>query len=269
MLDKVGRMSVPEDEFSGLRDRANLALGYAYLQADLDGSAKPVLSRVRLNGPFSNKALLGVGWADAAAADYRQALVSWLELSSRDVLDTAVQESLLAVPYAFAKMDADRQAAEHYHRALDVYETEILRLDQAIVDADSGTLVSKLLADEKADGMGWYWQLAQVPDDVESRYLYHIIADHTFQEGLKTYRDLTELRQHLIVWQTKLGPFREMLATQQLAYEQRLPRVAETMSSQDLAGMQQQHADLSSRLDSISESRDIVAMGTETRTRPV
>ena len=28
-------------------------------------AAKPALQRVRLSGPFSNKALLGVGWADA------------------------------------------------------------------------------------------------------------------------------------------------------------------------------------------------------------
>jgi hypothetical protein len=35
------------------------------LRASRPVEAKPSLERVRLEGPFSNKALLGVGWSDA------------------------------------------------------------------------------------------------------------------------------------------------------------------------------------------------------------
>ncbi len=263
LLNQVGTMSAEGDEFRSLRDRANLALGYAFLQARLDGPVKPVLHRVRLNGPYSNKALLGVGWADAEAAAYQEALVPWLELSSRDVLDTAVQESLLAVPFAFAKMNAERQAAEHYHKALEVYDTEIERLDDAIARADSGFLVADLLQNDDVDGMGWYWQLEALPDDTQARYLYHIIADHDFQEGLKVYRDLSELQNHLLAWQAKLGPFREMLETQKFAYEQRLPRVVAAMSGNDLETMHEQYAAIEQRLATVADARDIVAMGSE------
>jgi hypothetical protein len=221
------------------------------------------LHRVRLNGPYSNKALLGIGWADAEAAAYREALVPWLELSSRDVLDTAVQESLLAVPFAFAKMNADQQAAEHYHKALEVYDAEIFRLDEAIARADSGFLVADLLQNDDVDGMGWYWQLEALPDNTQARYLYHIIADHDFQEGLKVYRDLSELQGHLQAWQAKLGPFRDMLATQKFAYEQRLPRVAAAMSGNDLEAMHEQYAAIEQRLATVADARDIVAMGSE------
>ena len=41
---------------------------------------------MRLEGPFSNKALLGVGWADAEMDNYQRALVPWMELRSRDLL---------------------------------------------------------------------------------------------------------------------------------------------------------------------------------------
>ncbi len=263
LLNQVGTMSAEGDEFRSLRDRANLALGYAFLQARLDGPVKPVLHRVRLNGPYSNKALLGVGWAAAEAAAYQEALVPWLELSSRDVLDTAVQESLLAVPFAFAKMNAERQAAEHYHKALEVYDTEIERLDDAIARADSGFLVADLLQNDDVDGMGWYWQLEALPDDTQARYLYHIIADHDFQEGLKVYRDLSELQNHLLAWQAKLGPFREMLETQKFAYEQRLPRVVAAMSGNDLETMHGQYAAIEQRLATVADARDIVAMGSE------
>ena len=263
LLNKVGTMPAEGDEFRSLRDCANLALGYAFLQARLDGPVKPVLNRVRLNGPYSNKALLGVGWADAEAAAYREALVPWLELSSRDVLDTAVQESLLAVPFAFAKMNAEQQAAEHYHKALEVYDAEIERLDDAIARADSGFLVADLLQNDDVDGMGWYWQLEALPDDTQARYLYHLIADHDFQEGLKVYRDLSELQNHLQAWQAKLGPFREMLATQKFAYEQRLPRVVAAMSGNDREAMHEQYAAIEQRFATVTDTRDIVAMGSE------
>ena len=104
----------PNPELAALRDRANLALGFAYLQANEPARARPALERVRLDGPYSNKALLGIGWADAALGDYQGALTPWLELRERNLLDAAVQESYLAVPYAFAKLNANAQSAEYY-----------------------------------------------------------------------------------------------------------------------------------------------------------
>ena len=70
ILDELGRIEPYNEELSALRDKANLALGYAYLQAGDAKAARKPLQRVRLNGPFSNKALLGVGWADAELEDY-------------------------------------------------------------------------------------------------------------------------------------------------------------------------------------------------------
>ena len=101
-LTGVGSMIADTPELLALRDRANLALGFAYLQANQPERARPALARVRLNGPYSNRALLGIGWADAALGDYRGALTPWMELRSRDVLDAAVQESYLAVPFFVA-----------------------------------------------------------------------------------------------------------------------------------------------------------------------
>src|SRR3546814_1293049 len=49
-----------------LRDRANLTLGWQFLQTQQGGTSKPVFSRVRVEGPFSNRALLGLGWAQLA-----------------------------------------------------------------------------------------------------------------------------------------------------------------------------------------------------------
>jgi len=85
---------------------------------------------VRLNGLMSNKALLGLGWVHAALDDYERALVPWTELADRSTADTAVQESLLAVPFALGKLGAYRQSLANYERALDAYTREIARLDE-------------------------------------------------------------------------------------------------------------------------------------------
>lgn len=66
VLDRVGRLSPQTEEDLALRDRANLSLGWHFLQSQMGGTAKPVFSRVRLEGPFSNRALLGLGWSELA-----------------------------------------------------------------------------------------------------------------------------------------------------------------------------------------------------------
>ena len=92
ILDELGDLNPYNEELTSLRDKANLALGYSLLQNGQPLAAKEPLQRVRLEGPFSNKALLGVGWADAEVENYRRALVPWMELRGRDLLDSAVQE---------------------------------------------------------------------------------------------------------------------------------------------------------------------------------
>jgi tetratricopeptide (TPR) repeat protein len=258
LLNRVGTVPAADEEMRSLRDQANVALGFSFLQAQLDGDARPVLQRVRLNGPFSNKALLGVGWADSAGAQYQSALAAWLELSERDLLDSAVQESLLAVPYAYAQLGADPQAAAYYAQALDIFGAQLLRLDAALEDVGNGRLLGSLLKGESESTGGWYWQLDKVPDDERTRYLYFAIADHRFHEGLKSYRELVALNKHLADWREKLGAYRDMLATRELAYAQRLPTLQDSLAQFDLPAMQARHDVNTRRTKQARATRNIV-----------
>ena len=261
-LERVGRAGAASAELLDLRDKANLALGYSYLQQSRDSEARTALERVRLHGPFANKALLGVGWADAATQDFRGALTPWLELKDRDLLDSAVQEALLAIPYAYAQLDAHGSAAEGYQSALATFDAEIGRLDGAIDRAENGGLISGLLAaDDRSIGR-WYWELAELPDSNEARYLYPLIADHRFQEGLRNVRDLESLATHLEEWQDKLLAYQDMVETRREAYAQREPRFSSALDRVDLPGLQVRTEALEKRLDAIAASRDIAGLGT-------
>ena len=65
-LNQVGTMDVSTLDMLVLRDKANLTLGYQYLQGQEGKNARTVFGRIRTQGPFSNRALLGLGWAEIA-----------------------------------------------------------------------------------------------------------------------------------------------------------------------------------------------------------
>ncbi|MGB5352052.1 MAG: tetratricopeptide repeat protein [Woeseia sp.] len=262
ILNDLGRIDPWTDELAALRDRANLALGYAYLQGGEARKAREPLQRVRLDGPFSNKALLGAGWADAERESYEAALVPWMELRGRDLLDPAVQEAMLAVPYALAKLDSISQAADHYLDAIEAFAEESGRIERTINALQQGELLSKLLVDNAQGSTGWHWQLRELPEGMEARYLYHLLASHEFQEGLKNYRDLDYLARNLEDWSSSVAVFSNMLDTREQAFATRLPRVQENLARADLEELIDRKLGFDARLDGIEQNRDSLALAT-------
>ncbi len=262
ILDKLGTINAYNDELTALRDKANLALGYSLLQDGQPDKAKEPLQRIRLEGPFSNKALLGVGWADAEMENYQRALVPWMELRGRDLLDSAVQESMLAIPYALAKLDSVSQAADHYLNAIEAFYEETNRIDRTISFIESGDIFQRFLADGPLDSTGWYWRVEELPEGPESRYLYHLLATHEFQEGLKNYRDLNYLHGNLDSWQQSVDVYANMLETRLEAYSNRLPRVDAALDRADIEGMVDRKLEFDSLLNNIEQSNDWLALAT-------
>jgi hypothetical protein len=224
LLDEVGRAPARGEELTALRDKANVALAYTFLQGNAPARAESYLERVRLNGLLSNKALLGLGWAHASLNEYERALVPWMELTDRPIADAAVQESLLAVPFALGKLGAYRQSLERYERALEAYTREIARLDEAIAAIRRGALVENILRDNPGEESGWYWRLRRPPDTPEGRYLTELLASNDFQEGLKNYRDLEFLSGRLEAWARSMVTYRDMLAVRRQGFAKQLPR---------------------------------------------
>jgi hypothetical protein len=262
VLGEVGALETSDQALLALRDKANVALGYTWLRAGEPAAAKPALERVRLEGPLSAQALLGVGWADATLSHYRAALVPWIELSRRNPLDPAVQESLLAVPYGYRKLGADRQAADGYAASIATLDGEIERLDKSAGAVESGKFLDELLAAGGTNADGWYWRLDRLPKTDESRYLYDLVSTDRFQEALKNCRDLEYLLQNLDRWEKSLDAFGDILDTRQRAFDERGPRIDAGLEAADLDGMDKHRLELASRLEAIEANRDSAALGT-------
>jgi hypothetical protein len=280
VLASVGTMYALAPEMLALKDRANLALGLAYMQAKQPALAREALDRVRLDGPFSSEALLAAGWAEAADGNYRAALTPWLVLQARGAADPSVQEAELTVPYAFVELKAPAQAAQYYRTALRSYDEESDRIDGAIARIRGGSLLTELLARESDAaesgdvgndpldddalpdrlGYGWFWQLGNVPDDAESHYLYAVFAGSDFQEGLRNYRDLKLMGRMLGQWATSMDAFQEMIATRRDAFAERLPKVDALLTSGKLQTLRQDRVALATRLEQVAATRDVTAL---------
>jgi hypothetical protein len=263
LLDAVGSLETRWPELMALRDKANLAIGYAKLQAGEPAAARLALERVRLEGPQSNKALLGAGWADAAAKQYEAALAPWQELQGRSLLDAAVQESYLAVPYAYAELGALAQAVEYYERAIAAYDAERSRIGESIAAIREGTLLAAAMQAGGDGREGWFAQLATLPDSPESRYLYHLMAGHEFQEGLKNYRALDAMAKNLADWQQSLGAFTDMVETRRRAFEAKLPAADARLATVDVATINGRRDALQAGFEAAVAARDITALATE------
>ena len=260
-LEQVGTMQAANEEQASLRDRANLALGFAMLQQQGGDDATAVLSRVRLDGPFTNKALLALGWAEANANRPDRALVPWLELQQRRLLDASVQESLIAVPYAYVKLASNGQASQFYRSAVDAYARESQRIDESIAAIRQGGFLDSILATvPQGDRPGWFWQLEELPDAPHTRYLYHLLASHEFQEGLKNYRDLRLMQANLSRWTDSLDAFGAMIEAREIAAAQREPRRQEMLSGTDLEALTAQHRELQERFAQVEANRDVVGL---------
>jgi hypothetical protein len=213
-----------------------------------------------LNGLQSNKALLGMGWARSLEAEHERALVAWMELRGRTLQDSAVLESLLAIPYALGKAGAYRQSLQEYEHAILLYDREVARLDESIGAIRAGRLTEALLALNPGEGMGWLWQLRELPQSAESRYLMTLLASHDFHEAFKNLRDIEFLRANLARWAQDIAVFDTVVATRRLAHRERLPRVLGSSRTLSAAALQAGRERHDAEIERIAAEQDVEAL---------
>ena len=248
-LDIAGTMKSDEPGDIAIRDKANLVLGTIYLEGEEFGQAAAVLNRVSLDGPYSNQALLSAGWANMSREDYERAIVPWSILAEREVTDAATQEALLALPYAYGKLNIHGRAAVHYGRALDSFGAEIDKLTDSIESIREGKFLEALVREEIRKDKDWLIRLRSLPDAPETYYLMELLASHDFQTGLQNYLDLADLKRRLLTWEGGFDSYDEMVEIRRAHYEPLLPDVDEAFRKLDsrLRLRKEQHAMLVKR----------------------
>ncbi len=224
-LDRAGRLRGADRPSLAIRDKSNLVLGTLLLESSEFAAAQRSLDRVRLVGPFSNLALLRAGRADASAEKFDRALVPWKILVEREVTDPAVQEAMLALPYAYGKLNVHGRAAVLYGEAVETFSGELQKLDSSIANIENGEFLEALVREEIRRDKDWVIRLRNLPEAPETFYLMSLMASHDFQSSLQNYLDLEDLRKKLVTWQKSLDSFEDLLRLRRSYYTPLLPGI--------------------------------------------
>lgn len=266
-----------------LQDKSYTALGYSYLAEKKYAAAIREFTKVRLEGIYANQALLGYGWAAVAQEEYAKALQPWQLLRSRSLIYPAVQESLLALPFAYEKLNALGEAVAAYETAEELLarEIQLIRdMRETLTEGELLTLIdAKPLAAKEAreqlqaagdedgltavvtdDGQNWLKLDSTSIIKTRSAYMRELFAQTRFQTAVLELRDLLRLQRLLQDWQPKLSAYRELLLEKQALrsrQEQQLTQAAYAAQAQALQLRRDQFA---ARLQQIIAAEDYLAL---------
>src|SRR6266404_2559626 len=224
-LEKAGQIDSRVSATAAVRDKSNMVLGSLLFESKQYGPAQLAFDRVRLDGPYSNRALLSTGWADVTAHDYQKALVPSGMLIERDGTDAAVQEVRLALPFAYSKLQVYGRAALLYGKALDAFGKELEKVDASTRSIRAGKFLQALIREEINQDNLWVVRLRTLPDTPETFYLTELMASNDFQTALQNYLDMEDLRRRLIAWQGGFDAFEDLIRLRGANYEPLLPQV--------------------------------------------
>ena len=266
-LTKVYTTIEPTDVQRTLQDKAKVALGFYYLKQKSFELARVYFLGVRLDSSFTNKALLGMGWTYVESGNYAKALAHWLELKNRDIRDIAVQEALLAIPFAYQKSKAMTPALEHYLLASEMFQSQIEMIEDITQQVTEGklveSLVMKLLRAKELSAGDESIQDSKLFGDEYDYYLYELLAQNKFNEGFRNYQKLGRLALMLDHWEKQLPMFSEMLVTNQLRFDSKIPKIDAYLSMTSLDEFVKLKGAASSDIENLGQSKNLHLIASE------
>jgi len=206
---------VDENESSRrLADRAHMAIAFLLAEQNQFAQAYQQIRNVSVKGVYSNRALLGSGWASVNGQDYREALAPLTVLQNRSIAIPEVQEAVLLVPHVYEKLGVKGRAARGFISAYDRYGdalTQVSSARETLKEADVLELFVKNL-DEMLGDSDWFGTAPAVSLNSLSPFLFELMSDHSFQSVLKELRDLYAIRNNLKEWKQKRDDFNLILS---------------------------------------------------------
>ncbi|MGH8493378.1 MAG: hypothetical protein ACRERR_09785 [Moraxellaceae bacterium] len=218
LLQTVMNLPVSDSETNALKDRAALAIGFNYLQQQSPDQARDALVSVRLEGPFSNSAMLALGFAHYEKKDYKRALSFWLELLTRNPGDPSVQEAMIFAPRAYEALNASQQAFFGYKLAITTLNNQLTDIDQLAEALKKPEWLNTLSPSSdggvNADPMDVPASVTPADHDTVA-LLYGLFAQHPFNEGFQQYEQLQRLKTLLNQRSDDLRAMRDTAASLQ------------------------------------------------------
>jgi len=194
-----------------MADRANTASGYSAFQEEKYQEALSYFGQVRQVSAFSDDALLGYGWSAARLEKYTLAIATWQLLSQRELASEAVQESLLAAPYAYLQLNLANEAIAGYQNAEKTFENELLEIDRIGNVILEQPLVDLLSLDNNSVSYNWLDQADNYLVQPYVRSLIELFSYNRFQNSVQNIRDLDQIKHRLNDWKISMAAYDDLL----------------------------------------------------------
>ena len=275
-----------QKELWTLQDKAATAMGYTFLAQKEYSKAIEQFTRVRLNTQNSNQALLGLGWAHLSQQNYEAALAPWQVLGQRSLTYPAAQEAILALPFAYEKLQAPGDALAAYQEAETRFteQIQLIRdMRQTLTEGELLTLISgpaltaKELKEEwektkdqpgihaaiAAEGEHWLKLESKSIIKTRSAYLSELFSQSRFQTRVLDIRDLLALQKVLLNWQPKLVTYKELLLEKQVNRSLERQQAIQQKVDQQVNDLITQRDALAARINRIQSEQDYMALADE------
>lgn len=267
LLWQVANLPPGDEETNGLKDRAMLALGVHYLRTGQQDRAHEVLRAARLDGPYSETALLlhARAWLDSETPG--RALGSLQTLAARSLQFEETQEALLSLPWLYQQLGDMARSAEAYRDAIRRYTEHYRYLSELEEKIRTGTWFAEL-----APPPIWSTAMDPVPPFVPQRIesfatFRHLFASHQFHRQWQDYHEQWRQLHLLESWQQRLPALEAMLTAQVRKHQQQVPLAKEMLAAMERAGWPQQLAGLRQRFEQARDSADMAQFATPEETR--
>ncbi len=275
--------ALTKKELWALQDKAATAMGYTFLAQKKYDLAVKQFTRVRLDTHLSHQALLGLGWAYLSQQEYEAALSPWQLLSQRSLSLPAAQESILALPFAYEKLQSPGDALAAYQEAESRFTQEIQfirEMRQTLTEGELLTLIggpaltAKELQEEwektknqpgisaaiAAEGEHWLKLESHSIIKTRSAYLSELFSQSRFQTRVLDIRDLLHLQQVMQNWQPKLALYKELLVDKQANRSLDKQKVVQEKIDQQVNDLVRQRDAMTARINRIETEHDYLAL---------
>lgn len=267
LLWQVVNLIPGDEETNALKDRAMLALGVHYLRSGDGARARELLRAARLEGPYSEMALLlhARAWIDSNQPV--RALGSLQALGARSLQFEETQEALLSLPWLYQLLGDHSRAAAGYRDAIQRYTEHYRYLSELEKKIRAGIWFRELVQEP-------VWSTAMdalppfTPARVESFPTFRqLFASHPFHTRWRDYHE--QLRQlHLLQrWQQRLPAIEEMVAAQIRKHRQQVPLAEAMLSALEQAGWPARRDQLEARFRHGQQQNDLAMFASEEELR--
>ncbi|MFZ5724314.1 MAG: hypothetical protein ACOY33_11720 [Pseudomonadota bacterium] len=251
-------LAVPaaDEEMRAVRDRVALALAATRLQQERPQEAFAAISLARLDGPYSNEAMLVYGISALRSGNAPGAVRALLPLTQRSSHEQAVQEGWVALAQAYEAGRDERRALAAYRAALKKLDAELGYLQEQGRKIDAGDWFRALegRAQEivlRDDRLG-----LRDADVLGMSLHYRMFAGNRFVLSFTQYVEVSRLARLAVDWQARI-PVLGYLVQSRVERHRRLSATAqELLAATPVAPLAARQQELATRVSTAIADRD-------------